>query len=175
MKSSRILASLNLVIYIVLAGCTNYQIQGKSYNSVLINVKSDNVIITPPVAANNDFIKTISINLKDLTEKDVTKMGNLHTVQKCGPKVLEVISSVRSLSISGSYDISGGMFGFHGESKDKMTLSTTGEFIDCVTGKVIGSFEHREEDNDLFKMLSAIARDTAKDSYKQILKEETVP
>jgi len=168
----RFMVSMVLLLTLLVGCATNYQVQGKIYDSVVVTATADSIIVTPSELANAELIRSISTNLVDLTKMHVTRIGNVQVKQECGPKTLRVASSLRSLSFTGSYEISGGMFGFHAGRENKTFLSVTGNFIDCVSGQVIGSFEHSEEGENIFEIVSDISKDTAKDTYQQILEKE---
>jgi len=158
-------------IFIVSAsGCaTSYDTHGKSFNSVLVTVSTENTIVAPPDYDTGTFVESIKQNILDLTTSNILKKGNLGIAQACAPGVLHAHSKIRSILARDVYETKRGNHTVARSEYNAFSIETTGVFIDCATGKEVGSFQHSEEGLNLLNNLQEISEDTAIDIYKQVV------
>lgn len=164
------LVLLGAVFFVIATGCaSNYDVKGRSFDSVLLTVSTDGTMVSPPNYNTGNFVKSIKDNILELTTTNIKEKGNLKIAQTCAPGVLHVDSKIRSVLVKDVYEVKRGTHTIEKSAYDAFSIDTTGVFIDCATGTNVGSFEHSEEGSKLFSNLQEISEDTAIDIYQYVV------
>lgn len=136
-----------------LTGCAIKPSGPKLYNNAILATKANNTLVVPSDLA-KDFLETIRIRVEAITQVELLKQGDMGAVEVCGPQVMKFTQDITQVAMSQNvYAKRGFLGGVTQDTKQAVTISTNLKIEDCLTGKILYSYDYTESGDNPMQVL----------------------
>lgn len=151
---------------VFMAGCASKPLGPKLFDGVYPIVTADRPITVPPDLPRN-FVDTVRERAVAITKSEIAKQGDFTAVEACGARVMKVTQEITEISMGQNLVASRSIFSgsVNQDTKQQVSISTTLKLEDCITGKLIYSYDDTSEGNNPTQVLQNLISSNVSMAY----------
>lgn len=134
-----------------------------NYDNIIISITTENALMFTQ-GTDKNFLPLLSSRLKDITQTEISKQGNLIIVSTCGPRTLKFTQEITGITMTTVTDVNTGFLPFQiirgsatSTKSDVISVNTTAIISDCETGKILGSYPYQSSGQNPVDALQSLA------------------